>query len=109
MINAVKYNTNQLIKILIKISEVQEDGVSFLKLEFLDNGIGIEQYRKEKIFEVGNREYKGGRGMGLGLSLVKKIVDSYNGKILVEDREPGDYSKGSNFIVLIPKNDKLTD
>ena len=105
MINAVKYNNNQLIKILIKISEIQEDGGSFLKLEFLDNGMGIEQYRKEKIFEVGNREYKGGRGMGLGLSLVRKIVESYNGKILVEDKVSGDYSKGSNFIVLIPKND----
>ena len=41
--------------------------------------------------------------MGLGLSLVKKIIESYHGQIWVEDRFEGDYSKGSNFIVLIPE------
>ena len=104
MINSVKYNDNKKKEILIKISEIQADGITFLKLEFIDNGMGIKHYRKEKIFEVGNREYKGGRGMGIGLSLVKKIVESYGGKIMVEDKVPGDYSKGSNFIVLIPKS-----
>ena len=104
MINSVKYNDNKKKEILIKISEIQADGITFLKLEFIDNGMGIKHYRKEKIFEVGNREYKGGRGMGIGLSLVKKIVESYGGKIMVEDKVPGDYSKGSNFTVLIPKS-----
>ena len=41
--------------------------------------------------------------MGFGLSLVKKILEGYNGKIWVEDRIQGDYTKGSNFIVLIPE------
>lgn len=41
--------------------------------------------------------------MGLGLSLVKKIINSYNGKIWVEDRFKGDFKKGSNFIFLIPE------
>ena len=41
--------------------------------------------------------------MGLGLSLVKKTIDRYNSKIWVEDRIKGDYSKGSNFIILIPE------
>jgi signal transduction histidine kinase len=40
--------------------------------------------------------------MGLGLSLVKKTIDRYNGKIWVEDKVKGDCSKGSNFIILIP-------
>ena len=70
MINSVKYNDNKKKEILIKISEIQADGITFLKLEFIDNGTGIKHYRKEKIFEVGNREYKGVRGMGIGLYLV---------------------------------------
>ena len=41
--------------------------------------------------------------MGLGLSLVKKIIDSYHGKIRVEDRIKGDYKQGSNFILLLPE------
>ncbi len=40
--------------------------------------------------------------MGIGLTLVKKIIDNYNGEIWVEDRIPGDYSKGSKFCFLIP-------
>jgi len=42
-------------------------------------------------------------GMGIGLSLVKKIIETYNGQIWVEDRVKGEYSKGSKFIVLIPE------
>lgn len=40
--------------------------------------------------------------MGIGLSLVKKLIDNYNGKIRVEDKVKEDYSKGANFIILIP-------
>ena len=41
--------------------------------------------------------------MGVGLSLVAKIITLYNGKIWVEDRIENDYKKGSNFILLIPE------
>ena len=71
-------------------------------MEFIDNGIGVEDYRKETIFKKGRKDHKGGKGMGLGLSLVSKILRLYNGKIWVEDKIKGDYSKGSNFIVIIP-------
>ena len=43
---------------------------------------------------------------GALLSLVKKILDGYNGKIWVEDKVKGDYSKGSNFILLIENKRK---
>jgi len=41
--------------------------------------------------------------MKFGLSLVKKILTSYNGEIWVENKVQGDYSKGSIFIILIPE------
>ena len=46
--------------------------------------------------------------MGIGLSLVKKIIESYHGKIWVENHIENDYTQGSNFIVEIPeiKNSK---
>lgn len=72
-------------------------------MEFIDNGIGVPEDRKEIMFKRGNRELKGSKGMGIGLSLVKKIIKGYSGKIWVEDKVKGDYSQGSNFILLIPE------
>ncbi len=103
MINALKHNHNDEIEIQIKISEIKENFENLIKVEFIDNGYGIEDSRKKKIFLRGNNGGKYVSGMGLGLSLVTKILESYNGKIWVEDRVDGDYTKGSNFILLIPE------
>ncbi len=40
--------------------------------------------------------------MGIGLSLVSKLIELYGGTIWIEDRIRGDSTKGSNFIILIP-------
>ncbi len=64
--------------------------------------IGIPDEQKEKIFERMMRGETRTMGTGLGLYLVKTLVDSYHGKVWVEDRVPGDYRKGSRFVVLIP-------
>jgi len=50
-----------------------------------------------------NDEGQSLHGIGLGLSLVKIIIEMYGGEIRVEDRIKGDHTKGSNFIVLIPE------
>ena len=84
------------------MNEVFEDK-NYIKLEFLDNGIGIENSRKKAIFLRGSKEDYGLTGMGLGLSLVTKIMKNMDGKIWVEDRIDGDHTKGSNFILLIPE------
>ena len=103
LINAVKYNDKDIIEILVKISKFQMNDKNYAKIEFLDNGIGVLDELKKIIFQKGYKKQKYSKGMGFGLSLVKKILKSYDGKIWVEDRVKGDYSKGSNFIVLIPK------
>jgi signal transduction histidine kinase len=100
--NATRYNRNSTIEIIIKTSEIKKDDKNYLKIEFIDNGWGIEDTRKETIFKRASMEEKSVSGMGLGLSLVKRIIESYNGFIWVEDRIKGDYTKGSNFIILIP-------
>ncbi|MBN1801631.1 MAG: PAS domain-containing protein [Candidatus Lokiarchaeota archaeon] len=99
LINAVNYNKNDNIEIQIKISKI-ETGV---KIEFIDNGMGIEDMRKKEIFQRTSVNSKNTSGMGLGLSLVKKIVDSFNGDIWVENKIKNDYSKGSKFVLLIPE------
>ncbi|TFG05052.1 MAG: PAS domain S-box protein [Promethearchaeota archaeon] len=103
MHNAVKYNTNNKVQINIRVGKVQKNENNYLKLEFMDNGIGIKDDSKRDIFERGFRQDGNVSGRGLGLSLTKKIIKSYNGDIWVENRVPGDSSRGSNFIILIPE------
>ena len=103
LINAVKHNQNSSVEIKVKVSKIQKDGLEFVKFEFEDNGIGILDANKEIIFQRAFKTDKTVSGMGIGLSLVKKILATYNGQIWVEDKIKGDYSKGSNFIVLIPE------
>ena len=103
LINSILHNFNSVIRILIKITETQKSNKNFIKFEFIDNGIGISDARKRKMFGKGHNKDKNIKGLGFGLSLVKKIVESYQGEIWIEDRIKGDYTKGTNFIILIPK------
>ena len=101
--NAIQHNTNPFKEISIKISKENYKGIQFIKFEFLDNGIGIPDSMKQLIF---GREYKKEgipSGIGLGLLLVKKILESYKGEIRVEDRIKGNFTEGSNFIITIPE------
>jgi len=103
LINSVLYNKNETVEIEIVISRVKEDEKTYGKLEFKDNGIGINDTRKKLIFKKNVKKSIGSRGMGLGLSLVAKLLDLCEGRIWVEDRIKGDYTQGSNFIIQIPE------
>jgi signal transduction histidine kinase len=102
--NAIKYNTNTPIEILIKIAKEQMEEKKFVKFEFLDNGIGIMDELKQYTFKKGYKIEMKSKGMGFGLSIVKKIIKSYNGQIWVENKVEGDYTQGSNFVLLIPES-----
>jgi len=100
--NAVKYNDNEEeVKIDINISKILAIDKQYLKLEFKDYGMGVPNEKKNFLFKRIYVKDMSKRGMGVGLSLVKKIVEDYDGKIWVEDRVKGDYKKGSNFVLLL--------
>ena len=105
LINAIKHNRNVIIKTTVRVSREQQYGINYVKMEFMDNGIGVADSMKDIIFKRGYNEEKSALGMGLGLSLVREIIKIYNGKIWVENRVKGDRSKGSNFVFLIPEVD----
>ncbi|MHA1240380.1 MAG: PAS domain S-box protein [Promethearchaeota archaeon] len=101
LINGALHNESDVIRIWVKVSEVYKDNEKFAKIEFKDNGIGIIEDRKKAIFE---RNYKNNRstgGMGIGLSLVKTIINSYDGQVWVDNRVIGDHTKGSIFVILL--------
>ena len=91
-------------EIHVVVSKEKINGKVYIKIEFIDKGIGISDDQKAIIFKGGFRKDKNIRGMGLGLSLVKKIIENYKGQIWVEDRIKGNHKKGSNFVLLIPES-----
>ncbi|MFX0036263.1 MAG: PAS domain S-box protein [Candidatus Hermodarchaeota archaeon] len=103
LINAVRYNKDEAVEIVIDISRVIDKEKAYIRLQFKDNGIGINDNKKKLIFDKNYKKKIGSKGMGLGLSLVAKLLDLCKGKIWVEDRIKGNYTKGSNFIIQIPE------
>ena len=103
LINAIKYNRNPTIEINIEISQIEKKNVKYFKLEFIDNGIGISDEIKKTLFKDMVRKKEDRRGIGLGLLLVKRILDKFNGKIRVENNIEDDPAMGSNFIILVPE------
>ena len=84
--NGIKYSSNNKIELIIE--KRKNNAVMIVR----DYGVGIEEQEKEKIFE---RYYKRDRenqrvpGMGLGLSIIKEIVDLHNAKIELVNRNNG--------------------
>lgn len=100
LINAIVHNDRKQKKIWIKISKTELGTNQYFKIEIKDNGNGIPNEDKEKVFRQGfKRDHSS--GMGIGLSLVKEIIEGYNGRVWVENRIKGDYTRGSNFILLL--------
>lgn len=102
--NSTKYNTKETVKVIIDISKVQSGTNNYIRMEFKDNGIGIVDEYKSAIFQKGHHAESYKRGMGIGLSLVKKIIESYSGKIWVVNSVDDDHTQGSNFILEIPES-----
>ena len=67
-----------------------------------DNGVGIPDSKKAIVFGRFNGREDSPIGTGLGLSIVRAVVEAYQGMVWVEDRVPGDHSKGSVFRVALP-------
>jgi signal transduction histidine kinase len=95
--NAIKYSGK-----VKQLSITTETRSTNLSIEIADQGIGIPRAEQTKIFEkfyrVGNGLVHDVKGSGLGLSLVKHIIEAHKGTISVES----DVGKGSRFTILLP-------
>lgn len=95
--NSIKYSDEQ-IDINIVLQKLKND----ISLEFSDKGIGIQQKEKNKIFNkfyrVGSEDTRKTKGTGLGLYIVKRIIESHKGKINVKDNQPN----GTIFNIQLP-------
>ncbi|MGO4770388.1 PAS domain S-box protein [Flavobacterium sp. W22_SRS_FK3] len=111
--NAIKFakqDTPAVIKIdseIFKGAAINNDkakaSIDYCQIRVSDNGIGFDQQYSAKIFEVfqrlhGKLEYT---GTGIGLAIVKKIVENHNGFITAS----GEPDKGATFDIYIPVNE----
>lgn len=97
--NAVKYNKVDG-DVFIKLSQTEK----YIEISVEDTGIGMDAEDIGKLFQefvrIRNKKTKAITGSGLGLSIVKKLVQYYDGKIDVQSEE----DKGTKFIVQLPIN-----
>jgi|GEM_PF-992579 len=81
-------------------SERLSDEIRYCHISIADNGIGFEQQYGEKIFELFQRLHNRSsyEGTGIGLAIVKKIVDNHHGVIMAR----GEVDKGATFDIYLP-------
>jgi signal transduction histidine kinase len=96
--NGIKYNENAMPAIDIVCVKKPDE----IEISIADNGIGIPQQFREKVFEIFQRlqTRKQYSGSGIGLAICRKIVDSMNGRIWVEDNPTG----GTVFRIALPNS-----
>jgi signal transduction histidine kinase len=96
--NAIKYSTDSK-KIFVRLFKNPEH----VCIEVEDQGMGIPEDKLSRIFEQFYRieQKESISGTGLGLTVVKEIIEAHNGSISVTS----EIGKGSRFTVIIPIND----
>jgi signal transduction histidine kinase len=98
--NAVKYDPHPEKLIEVTVLPEKIDGKDHWSVRIADHGSGIPEDKKKSVFD---RMTGTTKGAGVGLSIVRVIVDKYGGRIYAEDRVKGDPSKGTVFIVDLPQ------
>jgi signal transduction histidine kinase len=102
MENAVQYDPHEEISVDVTVGEFFVDYRRYWCVSIADNGIGIPDSKKNLVFGRMSGGTTGPPALGLGLSIVRAIVEAYHGMVWVEDRVTGDHSKGSVFRVALP-------
>ena len=98
--NAFKFTDNG--EVSLKISKAQKDGKDFCKIVVQDTGIGIVEEQISKVFDrfyqSENSRWRKNKGTGIGLALVKDLVDLHGGTIDLKSIS----GVGTEIIILLP-------
>ena len=99
--NAIKYRSPERSPVIHISSEIKSDEQrqkNVIVLKIRDNGLGIEQKDYAKVFGMFKRLHKHVEGTGVGMYLVKKIVDNLGGRIELSS----ELGVGSTFTLYLP-------
>jgi signal transduction histidine kinase len=94
--NAIKYNDKD--KILVEIGNTEND--TEFQFYIKDNGVGIPEKYYTKVFDIFSKLENNDSSSGIGLSIVKKIIEFYKGKIWLESQ----VEVGTTFYFTITKS-----
>ncbi|RLI56662.1 MAG: hypothetical protein DRP09_05675 [Candidatus Thorarchaeota archaeon] len=99
--NSLTFDEADTVRVEVK-AEVLDD-LKSVRIEFTDHGPGIPDEAKEFIFRRTGCPDEQIVGRGLGLTLVEQIVRGLGGRIRAENAVEGDHTKGTRFIVVLPR------
>ncbi len=99
--NSIKYSGPE-VTIDITATGITDKEIKYYQITIADNGQGIPDLIKPRLFRRFERGTTKAHGKGLGLYIVRMLVERFGGTVDVTDRVPGDYSKGTKFIVRLP-------
>jgi len=102
--NSIKH-AGKDVTIDIQLDETLRAGKKFYEVSIADSGPGIPDELKPKLFARFQRGDTKAHGKGLGLFIVKSLVETAGGNVTIEDRVPGDYTQGTRFIVSLPASE----
>jgi signal transduction histidine kinase len=95
-------DTDKPLAIGISLIKAYEGGQVYCKIIIEDNGSGMPDDVKGKVFTTFTRDNVRSKISGIGLYLVRTIIEEFKGRVWVEDRIQGDYTKGSRFVIMLP-------
>jgi PAS domain S-box-containing protein len=99
--NAARYNKSEVKRVRVYARECP-DKPDCVRIEVADNGVGIPASQRAtafRIFKRLHRDEEFGAGSGVGLAIVKKIVEAHGGEVAIEDNPEG---QGSVAVVTLP-------
>lgn len=101
--NAIKYNDKPNPVVTVGCTEKlnAQTGEPEYEFSIRDNGLGIKQEYFDKIFQIFQRLQRDDEGTGIGLTIVKRVVEWHGGRVWVES----EYGKGTVFYFTLPKRE----
>jgi signal transduction histidine kinase len=93
--NAIKYHSKERKPVVEIRTRIERN---YIVIEVKDNGLGIAANNIEKLFTMFKRFHTHVEGTGIGLYIIKRIVENVGGKIQVESR----VEEGTKFIIYLP-------
>ncbi len=99
--NSIKHSGPE-VDVRINVAEIYREGKKSYETTIIDNGFGIPDSVRETLFSRFRQSPTELPGKGLGLYTAKVLVERFGGRLQLENRVPGDHTKGIKVVITLP-------